>query len=394
MQLLALAAVHFVVDLFAGMIPAILPAIRDEFGWGLPQGASVLVVLYLTCNGVQVLAGHLRSRERRPFLLHLGLILSAAICLLGLLPAGEGAFTGMLLLGAVSGVGIAVVHPEGLRGVHRLKRISPSVSTAVFMAGGFLGFASGGGISALLVSSYGFKGLYPLAACSLIGMLAIILLKIRLAVEPGGPGKAATGIAHTCGLRFWAIFAMAMPAAVSTTLVTFLIPTVLDDLEFELTLGGYATTLFGLGGAVGSFVWAYIARRRGELVCTIAAMFLTLPFLLAYLLLIENSAAIWLLIGAGFCAMSAYTLMITLSRNAAGPTIGLRMGLMVGGTWALAYIAFWAITFAADRFEFSTRSILSVTPWGYLLSGGLGIFVLMKVRAPARRDGLPQCDRD
>jgi FSR family fosmidomycin resistance protein-like MFS transporter len=381
MQLLALSGAHFTVDLFAGMIPAILPAIRDEFGWGLPRGASVLVVLYLTCNGVQVLAGHLRPRERRPFLLHLGLILSAGICLLGLLPTGQGALAGMLLLGIVSGAGIAVVHPEGLRGVHRLKHISPSVSTAVFMAGGFLGFASGGGIAARLVLSYGFKGLYPLAACSLFGMLAIILLKIRLAVEPRVPGKAAPGIAETSGLQFWAIFAMAMPAAVSTTLVTFLIPTVLDDLKFELTLGGYATTLFGMGGAVGSFVWAYIARRRGELVCTIAALLLTLPFLLAFLLLIESSAAIWLLIGAGFCAMSAYTLMITLSRHATGPMIGLRMGAMVGGTWALAYIAYWGLTFAADRCGFSTRSILNLTPWGYLLSGGFGVFVLLKVGA-------------
>jgi len=390
--LLALAAVHFVVDLFSGMTPAILPAIRDEFGWGLSQGASVLVVLYLTCNGVQVLAGHMRSRNRRPLLLHIGLILSASICLLGLLPAGKGAFAGMLLLGAVSGVGIAIVHPEGLRGVHRLKRISPSVSTAVYMAGGFVGFASGGSIASLLVSNYGFQGLYPLAACALVGMSAIILLKIRLAVEPATPGEAGLGTDETGRLQFRAIFSMAIPAAVSSTLIAFLIPEVLADLQFELTFGGYSTTLFGLGGAAGSFVWAYIARRRGELVCAIAALFLAIPFLTAYLLLIETRAAIWLLIGAGFCAMSAYTLMITLSRHARGPTLGLRMGAMVGGTWALAYIIYWGLTFARDLFGISTQSILNLTPWGYLLSGGFGVFVLLKVRAAAC--GSPQIDRE
>jgi FSR family fosmidomycin resistance protein-like MFS transporter len=384
MQLLALSAVHFIVDLFAGMPPAILPAIRDEFGWTLSRGASVLVVLYLTCNGVQVLTGHVRSNERRPLLLHLGLILSAGICMLGMLPTGAGAFGGMIVLGSISGVGIAVVHPAGLRGVHRLKRISPSVSTSVFMAGGFLGYASGGGIAAVLVSRYGFSGLYPLAACSLVGVLAIILLKIRLAVEPKGPKEAENDASDTCGLRFWAIFAMAMPAAVSTTLLAFLVPTVLDDLGFELTFGGYSTTLFGLGGVVGSFVWAYIARRRGELNCTVAALSLVFPFLLIYLLFMENRTAMWLLFGAGFCAMSAYTLMITLSRRAAGPTLGLRMGVMVGGTWALAYIAFWALSFAAEHFGFSPRTILNLTPWGYLISGVFGIFILLKARVPSK----------
>jgi hypothetical protein len=49
MQLLALAGVHFIVDLFAGMPPAILPAILDEFGWKLSRGALVLAVLYSKC---------------------------------------------------------------------------------------------------------------------------------------------------------------------------------------------------------------------------------------------------------------------------------------------------------------------------------------------------------
>ena len=151
MQLLALASVHFVVDLFSGMPPAILPAIREEFTLSLSRGGFVMVALYLTCNGVQVLTGHVRAGKRRPLLLHLGLLLSAGVCLVGILPKGAGAYPSMLLLAVVSGIGIALVHPEGLRGVHRLKRIPPAVSTAVFMAGGFLGYASGGAVSAFLL---------------------------------------------------------------------------------------------------------------------------------------------------------------------------------------------------------------------------------------------------
>jgi MFS family permease len=393
MQLLALAAVHFVVDLFAGMPPAILPAIRDEFGWRLSQGAFVFVVLYLTCNGVQVLTGHVRSGKRQPLLLHLGLVMAAGICLPAALPRGEATFPLMLLLAVISGFGIAVVHPEALRAVHRLKRIQPAVSTAVFMAGGFLGGAAGGGVSALLVSHFGFPGLYPLIGCSVFGVLAIILLRIRLAVEPTVPNeRTATKTSDVRSLPFGWVFAMAMPAAVSTTALAFLLPTVLvDELGFDLTFGGYSTTAYFLGGSAGAFLWAHVARKRGELVCTIVALLLSLPFLLAYLLLIERTAAILILLGAGFCTISAYTLMITLARHATGPKLGRRMGMMVGGTWASAYVIFMAMLYGAEQLEISTKEILNLTPWGYLFSGIFGVFVALRVGAAPCSS--PQIDR-
>ena len=370
-----LAGVHFLIDLFASMLPAILPEIRDEFSLSLSRGGLVLVVLMMTCNGVQPLVGHMRALKRKPLFLHLGLIVAAGICLLGVLPRGSSAFTIMILLAVVSGFGIAIVHPEGLRAVHSLGRISPAVSTAVFMAGGFLGYASGGTVSAFLVSHYGLKGLYPLILCPVIGIVLIIFLKIRLAVERKGHDKNQKQLQNH-HLSFWLIMAMAMPAAVSTTILTSLLPTVLNELGFELTFGGISTTMFGLGGTVGAFVWAYIARKKGELKCSIASLFLVIPFLFAYLALIENKMAICLLFGAGFCAMSAYILMITLSRHAKGLKFGQRMGFMVGGTWALAFIVFSALLPVAEHF--GTNALLRFVPLGYLFSALIGLYLVFK----------------
>jgi len=372
-----LAGVHFLIDLFASMLPAILPAIREEFSLSLSRGGFVLAALLMTSNGLQPLIGHMRARKRRPLFLHLGLIVAAGICLLGVLPRGSGAFALMILLALVSGCGIAIVHPEGLRAVHWLRRIPSSVSTAVFMAGGFLGYASGGVVSAFLVSRFGMKGLYPLIFCPVIGIVLVIFLRIRLAVEREVRDK---DLARTQKnrLSFWLIMAMAMPAAVSTTILANLLPTVLNELGFELTFGGFSITMFGLGGAVGSFVWAYIARKKGELKCSIASLFLVIPFLVAYLALIENKMAIWMLFGAGFCAVAAYVLMITLSRHAAGLSLGQRMGFMVGGTWALANIVFMALLPAAEHF--GTDALLQFVPLGYLFSALFGLFVLLKTK--------------
>ncbi len=374
-----LAGVHFLIDLFASMLPAILPAIRDEFSLSLSRGGFVLVALLMTSNGIQPLIGHMRAHKRRPLFLHLGLIVGASICLLGVLPRGSSAFALMILLAVVSGFGIAIVHPEGLRAIHSLGRIPPAVSTAVFMAGGFLGYASGGAVSAFLVSRFGMKGLYPLILCPVIGIIMILFLRIRLAVERKVRNKNQARTQNN-PLSFWLIMAMAMPAAVSTTILANLLPTVLNELGFELTFGGLSTTMFGLGGTVGAFIWAAIAHKKGELKCSIAALFLVIPFLVMYLVFIDNRMAIWMLFGAGFCAVSAYILMITLSRHAAGLSLGQRMGFMVGGTWALANIVFMALLPVAEHF--GTDVLLRYVPLGYLFSALFGLFIIFRAKKP------------
>jgi FSR family fosmidomycin resistance protein-like MFS transporter len=377
-QLLALSAVHFLADMFSNILPAILPVIREEFALSLSSGIFVLVALVMTANTVQVLTGHLRADKTRPLFLHIGLILAACICLLAVL-RGPGNFPAMISLAIVSGIGIAIVHPEGLRGVHALDGIPPAVSTATFMASGFLGFASGGIISTVLVWRSGLAGLYPLVLCPAIGILAVIFLRVRLAVETK-PDSTTGPLTTKNQLPFWPIIAMAIPAGISTTILVSLLPTRLNELGFGLTFGGFSATMFGLGGALGSFVFAAIAHRKGELLCSTLALFLVLPLLLAYLTFIDSRAAVWMLFGAGSCAVSAYILMITLARNAAGPTFGLRMGLMVGGTWAVANAIFLALTPVAEHF--GTHTLLKFTPLGYLLSAVFGLYIILKARRP------------
>ncbi len=376
---MVLAGVHFIIDLFASMLPAILPAIRAEFSLSLSLGGIILAVMLMVSNGVQPLIGHMRADKSRPLFLHLGLILAVSICLLGALPRGSGAFSLIILLAVVSGCGIAIVHPEGLRAVHRLKRLPPAVSTAVFMAGGFLGYASGGAVSAYLVSRFGLQGLYPLILCPVIGIVLVLFLRVRLAVERKVRNKNDTRTGEN-RLNFWLMMTMAMPAAVSTTVLANLLPTVLNELGFELTFGGFSATMFGLGGAVGSFVWAYIARKKDELKCSIVALFFVVPFIVIYLIFINNRVAIWLLFGAGFCAIAAYTLMITLSRHAAGLNLGQRMGFMLGGTWALANIVFMVLLPVAEHF--GTNTVLGFVPLGYVCSGLFGLFVMLRAKSP------------
>ena len=385
-QLLVLSGVHFLADMFASMLPAILPPIRDEFSLSLSLGGAIIVVMTFASNSVQVFTGHTRAESSRPLLLHVGLVLGASICFLSVLPRQSGAFGLMVLLATVSGCGVGIAHPEGLRAIHALERIPSSVSTGIFMSGGFVGFAAGGAVSTILVSRFGLAGLYPLALLPFGAILLILLLRIRLAVEPG-VNSANGGESRAGGrLPFRLIMAMTVPAGISTTIIAHLLPTVLNEAGFELTFGGYSMTVYGLGGALGSFLWGAFAHRRGALGCSIAANLLTVPVLVLYLVFLKTRPAVGLLAGAGFFSFAAYILMITLARDSAGPNLGRRMGFVVGGNWAFASLVFLALLPVAERV--GTRVVLDFSILGYVVSGFLGLLLLLRIRrSPERRQG-------
>jgi len=375
MQLVVLSGVHFLVDMFGNVLPALLPVICEDFHITLAVGGFVLASLPLASNGVQILTGHLRADKTRPLFLHLGVVLSASICLMALVPRSMVGIALLVGLGIISGSGVAIAHPEGLRAVHTLDRISPPLSTAVFMTSGFLGFASGGAVSAILVASYGLSGLYPLIPCLVAGVVAVALSKVRLSVEheaTNGKGPAVQSSVHV--LPFWKVLSIGLPAAVSTTVILQLTPTYLHELGFDLAFGGVATAMFGWGSTVGPFVWTAIAHRKGDLSASVWAFLLSAPFIVLYLMFARHAAAAWLLFGVGFSSMSAYILTITLARASRGSNLGRRMALIVGGTWGIATIVFMILTLVADRV--GTGPVLKLTPIGYVLSGVAAFWVL------------------
>lgn len=383
-QLIVLSGVHFLVDMLGNLLPAILPAIRKEYGITLFVAVSIPIFLSFAANGVQILTGPMRSEKTTPYFLHFGMILSASICLIALAPRSP---TGVLLLfalGVISGTGVAVAHPEGLRAVHTLDRISPALSTAVFMTTGFFGFACGGMISAVLVSSHGLGGLYPLVVCPIAGIVAVVISRVHLSVEKDVTPTHGGRPMHELGsVPFWKVLLIGIPAGISTTIIQQLTPMHLHEMGFDLTFGGFSTAVFGWGGAVGPFLWAALAHKRGDLPCSIWAFLLTVPFMVLYLMFDHRPAAAWLLFGAGFFCTSAYVLTVTLAREAKGFNLGHRMALIVGGTWGISMLIYLAFAGVADIVGIGP--VLKLTPAGYLLSAVLAFYVLRQHPESVRR---------
>lgn len=352
------------------LLPPILPVIREKFGLSLMMGAVLLFVHSFTHNGIQVFVGHFRANKGTPLFLLIGLVLAGGVCFVAFLSQIGFGFVLLIILMFVSGSGIGMIHPEGLRGVHNLGKIGSSISTSVFMSLGFLGCAFGGWVSAYLVASFGLKGLYGLFLLPVVVILLVVFLRIRLAVGGGIEGDNS-GYKMSFRLPFWWIFIIAMPAAISTLVIVWFLPTRLNELGFELTFGGFSMLVFSLSCAAGSIFWGAVGHRKELIICATLALFLGVPVSIGYLLLIEYKAAVMLLFGIGFFGIGAYVLMVTMARHAIGLNLGQRMGFMVGGSWALAGV----IVLPALKL-LGLDALLRFVPVGYLLSGVAGLLVV------------------
>ena len=362
-QLAALTAVHVFVDLFAGVLPAVLPVVRTEFHLSLAMGVVLLAALNIASNGMQLATGHLRSRQQKPLFLHLGLCAAGTVALIAFVPRHQNSMAILVPLVAVAGTGIAVVHPEALRAVHALGKLPGSVTSAVFMVGGSLGYAGGAWVSSVLVSRWGLPSLLSLLAFPLAAVAAVVLLRVRLAVE--GEQDTATGAGDgRPPLPFWPLMFMATPTSMASAFIPSLLPTCLHARSADLVFGGFSSAMFGAGYAAGAVFWGLVARRRGELRSANLALLLGSPFLWAYLSTLHHRSAVVLLFAGGFCGGGAFPLIVTLARRARGPVLGRRMAFTVGGSWGIASVLLLAAGPAAERV--GILPVLAVSSVGYL----------------------------
>lgn len=370
LSLISLTLIHFFVDLFPGMIGAILPAVRMHFTLSLKTAVAAASVLHITCNMVQVFTGHLRKDKTKPLFIYIGVSLASLLCLLGFLPQ-FGIFYTLCGLMLITGTGIALTHPEALRAVHEIKGISASLATSIFMMGGFCGFASGGYICSSIVEKGGLQALSILLVVPVFAAMIVAKSGIKLAIEK--PSVAKEGVE----VPFWTVLVAALPYTTAVVLLTMLLPSKLNEIGFTLSQGGIATLMFGIGSAFGSVLWALVAKRLGDIKTVILCLLSGIVFLWYYLANIEANYVMLLLI-AGFTTGASFPFMVTLARRARGFCIGQRMGFIVGGAWGVGSIVLAVMGKVAEAK--GIMFVLEFVPLLFLISAVMHIAIAVVYR--------------
>ena len=369
-QLLALTAAHFVLDSVPGLMHTVLPAFQESFRLTVASGATLLTAFLVAANGIQVLIGHIRSKEDRPLLLYAGFILICSISLFTIVPADGSPLRWLCLISMVCGAGVGMTHPESLRAVHRLSGISSAVSSAVFMSGGVAGFAFGGWISTHLYEWYGLRSLFPFCIASIVALFLMIFFRVRLAVDKD-PQEGEQAQLNESAPSFWLIIAMATLVAGSMTVFAWIVPQHVKQLGIDLTMGGLAVSVLSVSGGVGAVVMSKWAHRIGEFRMVRWMLAAGVPFMTVYLFLVPHRWALSLLFIGGFFCFGVYPILVSIARGCKGTNLGQRMGWVVGGVWLIACgLPMLMGPFAK---QFGTTPILFCVPIGFVLSWILSV---------------------
>lgn len=240
---------HICVDAAQAGLAAVLPYLVLD--GGLSYAAATLLVLAsnIASAVIQPLFGWLGDKKARPWLMALGVALAGAgIAAIGLLKT----YWLIVLAAMISGIGNAMLHPEGGRLANLVGGTDKAVSMSVFSVGGQVGFCLGPIVTVAAINVFGLAGtLVYLLFCL---PYAAVLLAFNRRFLSFGLREQAAEKEQTAHDR-WGAFAVVM-GALSVRSIVFYGVTSFVPLFVISTFGvdqGFASTLitvFSLAGAV------------------------------------------------------------------------------------------------------------------------------------------------
>ncbi|MBI9017596.1 MAG: hypothetical protein JEZ07_10090 [Phycisphaerae bacterium] len=379
-QLAIVTAVHFVADMFAGMLPVLMPAIRDHFQLeNIRSGVLLVGISHLVMNISQMCVGHLRPDKKKPFMIFIGLGMVSVFTLIGFLPSAGPGMAWLLVVLIASMVGTGITHPESMRGLHLLKRTNASVGSALFMTGGHLGYGFGAWLSTIVVASCGLKGLVWFLPIIILTIYAVIYFRLRLATDKTKHVKAFSADMRSNSMPFWPMWLMLLPFCIGYAIFANVFPEFYKITFAEgesLKLGGQAAMALTIGGVVGGIWWSHWAQGRDVVKVSVMMMALGVPFMAYYIFHMDQKWTVWLLIPGFFFINAAFPLMATAARFAKGLTLGARMAIVSGGSWTIAlscYLALYPIINSGNLHRICKLSLL-----GYAGSISIGLYCIYR----------------
>jgi len=377
LQLLSLTLAHAVADTYVGIIAPVLVPMQAHYKVSLSLLIVISSMMGFCANVFQVPIGHFRATWHTPLLIAMGVLLAGLAVFIPNLPAGPLALSGMVAIAVIAGFGVATVHPEGLRAVHGLDRISPSLSTAVFMVAGFCGFATGAVLSSALTEYFGLSSIRWLYLAAPLAIIPLLLTKIRLHIDTRKAEDEPEVSSEIPSVPFIPLLLMAAILATCSAVQATLLPTYLyKEAGYSLSFSGLSFTLFGVGGVAGAITWGALAPRIGHLKLLIIGSLLGAPLTALYLWLAPQSKlAVILLIFTAFIVYTGFPLCVTLARYARSSLhFSQRIGLISGATWGIAAVFIWILSPISARTGFGP--LLHLIWIGYLIACGIAFSML------------------
>ncbi|MGN0261876.1 MAG: MFS transporter [Eggerthellaceae bacterium] len=296
---------HLSTDINQGALPALLPFLIAAHGFSYTEAAFFVLASNMISAIIQPLFGWLGDRVSKPWFMAAGVLLaSAGFAGIGFVQS----YYVMLALACVSGIGVALYHPEGGRLANLASGKTKGKGISIFSVGGNLGFAIGPILVVAGMALFGLKG----TALTMItgGISAAILLsqnKMLAALSKQGTRESVRS-GEQDDVRSFAIalIPVFMRSIVYYAEITFIPLFFVSVLGATESFSSLAITFFSIVSVMGTVLGGPLGDRVGYVRVMVVSYLLLTPIVVLFAL--NRIMPIALLLMA---AMSLITAMIT-----------------------------------------------------------------------------------
>jgi FSR family fosmidomycin resistance protein-like MFS transporter len=350
--LFAISFCHLLNDMMQAVLPAIYPILKGTLQLSFAQVGLVTTAFQCTASLLQPWVGFLADRKPAPYSLAIGMIST----LVGMIVLGlAGSYWVLLVAACLIGIGSSVFHPESARVARMASGGRFGLAQGMFQVGGNSGTALGPLTAAVVIATWGQKGVAFYAAAALLAIIVLIqvgswykhhgLTRMRAGdkgLQPSGlaRGKVATSVAILLLLIFSKYFYL---ASITSYFTFYLIHT------FHLSVAGAQVHLFAFLAAValGTLAGGPLGDRFGRKYVIWFSILGMLPFTLA----LPFANLFWtgvLSVIIGFVMASAFPAIIVYAQELLPGRLGMVSGLFYGFAFGMGGIGAAVLGALAD----------------------------------------------
>ncbi len=327
-----LTIAHASADINQGSVPVLLPFFIAAHHLSYAAAATIVLAINLVSTVMQPVFGYVSDRRPAPWLLPFSMLLvGLGVSFTGYAPTYAMGVAAVM----VSGLGIAMFHPEGARLMNHLAGDQKATAMSLFAIGGQLGFAIGPLIATAALFWFGLRG----TACLMVppvlmaALLLYMLPRLTEGYEPQTHVQSSTPAGS--GEDRWPAFTCLGTALLSRSVVfyglnTFLPLFWIHVLHQSRARAGTALAVLLIASMVGNFVGGRTADRVGLRTVTITGFFLLSMFLPLLLFVSNPLAATLLLVPIGVVLSSPFGPMVVLGQSYLPRRVGLASGITLG----------------------------------------------------------------
>ncbi len=369
---------HVCSDINQGAISAVLPFLVAAYGYDYASVAMLVFAANVASAVIQPLFGVIGDKHPSPWLMAVGVFLAGlGMTLIGFVDS----YWLILASAMLSGIGVAMFHPEGGRLANLAAGGRKANGMSIFAVGGNVGFFIGPLLTAAFLTAFGMRGtlvfIVPATICAVV-LLAFnrrfkALGSVHTAQKEQAQGRERWG-------RFWGVMGvLSARSIIEYGLLAFIPLFLMGIMGQSEAISSSVLSLFAICGAVSTILSGRASEKLGAHRLMIACLIITTVLLVTFAF------------NRSFVAAIALAMLLAIASDLFYPsTVALGMGYVprhLGTASGLSYGVAIAVGGIAEPFLGMAGDAIGLEPVMLILAavGAVGVIIGIALRKVDRR---------